>query len=205
MMEDGDYMVHPIIKEYYTNGICNDALKLVDELCICSRSDICKLISKLDQKKITTATIPQYSSFDNGTINMIRFLRMAGNFGPSFLEVGQHYLESGHQERAYIKYGENHSKLAEILGTTIIKKEDRKRVYLNELGYALEKRSLEEQHDCFIKLAGIVPIVQYAIINNIEDDRELEKVLCNYLSPSTALRRRRNTWYLISGLRGDEN
>ena len=56
----------------------------------------------------------------------------------------------------------------------------------------------------FIKLSARVPIVQYALKNNIESDKELENVLGDYLARSTALRRRRNTWYLVSAIRGEE-
>lgn len=197
-------MESKVVAEYYMKGQYTDANALVEELLQLDRKDVCDIVVNLEQKVITTASIPQYSSFDDGTTNLIQFLRMAGNFGPSFVEVGKHYLETGHQERAYIKYGENHAKLSEILGTTIIKKEDRKRVYLNDLGIAIEHRSVEEQHECFIKLSARVPIVQYALKNNIESDKELENVLGNYLARSTALRRRRNTWYLVSAIRGEE-
>ena len=204
MMEDGDSMIHPLVDEFYRTGEYDDVASLVDRLIECSRSDICELIRREEQGQITTGTIPQYSSFEDGTTNLIKYLRMAGDFGPSFVEVGKHYLESGHQERAYIKYGENHSKLAQILGMVTIKKEDRKRVYLSEIGFELEKRNEDDQHECFIKLAGLIPIVQYAVKNNIEDDRTLEKVLNEYLSPTTALRRIRNTWYLVAAIRGEE-
>ena len=204
-MEDGENMFQSQLEEFFITGTYTDAKELVGELCASSRETICSLVSRIEQKNITTSTIPQYSSFDDGTVNLIQFLRMAGNFGPSYLEVGRHYLENGHTERAYIKYGENHAKVSELLGTTTIKKEDRKRVYLNEIGYEIEKLSTDKQHECFIKLSGRIPIVQYAIKNDIVSDRDLEEVLGRFLSPSTALRRRRNTWYLISALRGDEN
>ncbi len=203
MMEDGDFM-NEIIQIYFEFNICNDTSLFVTQLARCERKKVCDFMRELPQKEITSATIPQYSSFEDGTVNMIKYLRMAGNFGPSFVEVGQHYLESGHKRSAYIKYGENHAKLAELLGVADIRKQDMKRVFLNELGYELEKQPIIVQHDCFIKMAAAIPIVQYAIVEDIKDDRELERVLSDYLSPSTAIRRRRNTWYLISALRGEE-
>ena len=197
-------MESKIVNAYFENCKFTDAATLVDELLALSRQEVCEIIVSQDQKEITTASIPQYSSFDDGTVNLIQFLRMAGNFGPSFVEVGKHYLDTGHQERAYIKYGENHAKLSELLGTTVIKNEDRRRIYLNELGLAIERRNAEEQHECFVRLSARVPIVQYALKKDIQSDKELERVFGNYLAASTALRRRRNTWYLISALRGEE-
>lgn len=193
-----------ILCDYFERKQYYDVDDLVSKLICCSRSDIVSIIKTLPQKEITTATIPQYSSFKDGTINMLKYLRMAGDFGPSFVDIGRHYLESGHNERAYVKYGENHAKLGYLLGITDIRKTDRNRIYLSELGIALEKMSEDIQHDCFIKLAGNIPIIQYAIKNNIDTSEELEKELMKYLAPTTALRRRRNTWYLISALRGDE-
>lgn len=100
-------MESKVVAEYYMTGQYTDANALVEELLQLDRKDVCDIVVNLEQKVITTASIPQYSSFDDGTTNLIQFLRMAGNFGPSFVEVGKHYLETGHQERAYIKYGEN--------------------------------------------------------------------------------------------------
>lgn len=201
LMESGDKMVSSIVCEYYETGKYSNADELIDSLLECSRENICYLISGLEQREIVTYSIPQYSSFVDGTINMIRYLRKAGDFGPTFLEVGQHYIESGSDERAYVKYGENHAKLAEVLGVVEIKQENRKRVYLNALGRALEKRCEVEQNDCFVKLSGRVPIVQYAIKNGTPDAKALEEVLCLYLSKSTAERRRRNTWDMVVRLR----
>ena len=200
-MESGDKMVNSIVCEYYETGKYNNADELIDSLLECSNENICYLISGLEQKEIVTYSIPQYSSFVDGTTNMIKYLRMAGDFGPSFLEVGQHYIDSGSDERAYVKYGENHAKLAEILGVVEIRQESRKRVYLNELGKSLEKRSEAEQEDCFVKLSGRVPIVQYAIKHGTPDAKALEEVMRMYLSKSTAERRRRNTWDMVIKLR----
>ena len=188
-MESGDKMVNSIVCVYYETGKYNNADELIDSLLECSNENICYLISGLEQKEIVTYSIPQYSSFVDGTTNMIKYLRMAGDFGPSFLEVGQHYIDSGSDERAYVKYGENHAKLAEILGVVEIRQESRKRVYLNELGKSLEK------------LSGRVPIVQYAIKHGTPDAKALEEVMRMYLSKSTAERRRRNTWDMVVKLR----
>lgn len=194
-------MVNAIVCKFYENNEYENADKLIDSLLECSKENICYLVSGLEQKEIVTYSIPQYSSFNDGTIEMIRYLRMSGNFGPSFLEIGQHYIESGSDKRAYVKYGENHAKLAEILGVVDIRKRDIKRVYLNDLGIALEKRSIEEQKDCFIKLSGRVPIVQYAIKQGLSDVKSLEMVMGQYLSESTVKRRRKNTWDMITMLR----
>lgn len=201
LMESGDKVVSSIVCKYFASGSYDNAEQLVEALLECSKENICYLISGLKQREIVSYSIPQYSSFKDGTINFIKYLRMAGDFGPSFLEVGQHYIESGSDERAYVKYGENHAKLAEILGVVEIRQENRKRVYLNELGKALEKRTEEEQQECFVKLSGQVPIVQYAIKHGTTDAKSLEEVMRKYLSASTAERRRRNAWDMVVMLR----
>lgn len=187
---------------FFDTGDYISSEKIVEDLIITSSGDICDLVISLNQKPVTKYNIPQYSNYSNGTFEMIKYLRMAGDFGPSYTEVGEHFLSTGHNINAYTKYGENHSKLSDLLGITVIKKTDRKRVYLTELGRTIEKLEYDKQEDCFIKLAGRIPIIQEALKNNIMTSKELEDLLNIYLSPKTALRRKKNNWVLIYKIRG---
>ncbi len=191
---------------YYINGNISSAYQIVKDLLSTDINDVCKCVSLIEQKEVNSHNIPQYSNYDKGTVEMLKYLRMAGDFGPSFTEIGEHFLESGHKPEAYIKYGENHSKLAELLGIVVIKKQDRKRVYLSEIGREIEKLDVNEQYDCFVKLSARIPIVQEAIKLGINNQTDLENHLKRYLSYTTAVRRRKNTWVLIEKLQGcDKN
>ena len=190
--------------EFYEKDIVVSPKQVVEELLCTDLKSIKEFIVSIPQKTITSYNIPQYSNYNNGTYEMIKYLRMAGDFGPSYLEIGEHFLENSHKKVAYIKYGENHAKLAELLGLVEIKKVDRKRVYLTGIGKEIEKLDVNIQQDCFNKLSCRIPIVQEAIKSNIASANELESHLNNYLSPSTARRRKKNTWVMIEVIRGCE-
>ena len=181
----------------------NSAEDLVGLLLEISKEDIRDYIRSMNIQDIAPKNVPQYSSISDGTIGMISYLRKSGNFGPDFDEVGKHFLGINHNEAAYKKYGENHSKLAELLGVVDIRNEGRRKVYLNDLGIEIEKLNVEEQEDCFDKLACRIPVVQYAIQNDIYDGNEVEILLQHYLAETTAKRRRKNTLDLILRLRGE--
>ena len=189
------------LMDYFSTGIVSSPKKIVDELLCVGIDEIKKAVLATPQQTVTNHNIPQYSSFMNGTSEMLKYLRMSGDYGPSFIEIGEHYLESGHKATAYIKYGENHAKLAELLGIVVIKKSDKKRVFLSDIGREIEKLDSEKQEECYIKLAFRIPIVQEAIRLNISSAKELEVHLNTYLSPVTAVRRRKNTWSLIEKVR----
>jgi len=197
-------MTQELINYFAENKITSPDT-IVNELLNTSLEELCEWLRDLEQKTVNTHNIPQYSSYKDGTFEMLKYLRMSGDFGPSFPEIGEHFLESGHKSMAYIKYGENHAKLAQLLGLVEIKKTDKKRVYLSEIGRTIEKLSEEKQYDCFAKLAVRIPIVQEAIKQDIPSAKELEEHLKIYLSPVTALRRRKNTWELIKRLQGCEH
>lgn len=190
-----------VVEFILENKVLNIDL-LLEELHACDTRDLCKIIYNADQSVIEPKNIPQYSSYEHGTIDMIDFLRKSGDYGPTFLEVGKHFLGVGRKSGAYVKYGENHSKLASLLGLVVIKKEIRQmRVYLSELGRALEKKDLEMQKDIIVKLAIQIPIIQFSIKKGYEDSYELLDCLEQYLSSKTAERRRNNTWFLYKSLK----
>lgn len=196
-------MLNPELILFLESGKYNHATSLVELLLTTSKEEICNYIKEMRVGNITPGNVPQYSSLADGTTEIIKYLRMSGNFGPSFEEVGRHFLKINHNVAAYTKYGENHSKLAGMLGVVDIYRGSRRKVYLNELGIEIEKRPIEEQEDCFDKLACRIPVVQYAIQNDIYDGNEIEMLLQQYLAETTAKRRRKNTLDLILRLRGE--
>ena len=185
-------------------GEYESASKIIAELLNTNTTEICTCISIKEPNTVSKYNIPQYSCYPNGTYEMLRYLRMSGDYGPSFVEIGEHFLESGHKQTAYLKYGENHAKLAELLGIVEIKKIERKRVFMSDIGKIIEKLDVKKQNDCFIKLAARIPIIQEAIKLGITNQKDLEEHLSRYLSQTTATRRRKNTWMLIEKLQGCE-
>ena len=185
-----------IIKDFIEQKDINSYEQLIDALSSSSFSELRSIVVKCDELPITAANIPQYSNYDNATVNIISSLRKSGNFGPDFLEVGRHYLISNRSEWAYQKYGENHSKTAAELGLATIKKEDTQRVYLSRLGLLVEQKGLDIQKDLIFKLAIGIPIIQKFIKVNLQDKNQIIPIMLDYLSETTAKRRLNNCWCL---------
>ncbi len=201
--ESGELM-NELIESYYSQGRCIDSENFVRELLITDVAVIRDFVIDIPQQEISTYNIPQYSSYEDGTSGMISFLRMSGNYGPTYSEVGRHFLDPGHKDAAYVKYGENHSKLAESLGLVRIEKDKKRRVYLSDIGRNVEGLDIKDQNDCFTKLSMRIPIIQYAIKKNVVDYKAMELLLREYLSASTAIRRRKNTMDFLLMIEGKE-
>ncbi|HZJ76488.1 MAG TPA: hypothetical protein VFC70_02155, partial [Oscillospiraceae bacterium] len=90
--------------------------QLIKELSSISLPPLLTMVIDKSAPKIMTDNIPQYSSYTDGTKKLINILRMAGDNGPSFKEIGIYLLGGGRSDVAYIKYGENHAKLAREYG-----------------------------------------------------------------------------------------
>lgn len=192
-----------LIKQYYKTKDCDNVNRLVLDLSVITREELISLICTFEQQRIEKDNIPQYSDFYKGTTLLIGFLRKSGDFGPSFEEIGKHYSNCPKKKNTYDKYGENHAKLAALLGLVVIKKEKTKRIYLTELGRGVERLSKNEQIMLLEKLAMFIPIVQYCLVNDISDRSELKNVLSTFLSKSTAARRNKNVWDLVQMARGE--
>ena len=157
-----------------------------------------KIIIDKSDPIITTDNIPQYSSYFDGTKEIINILRMAGDIGPSFKEVGVYLLGKGKSNAAYSKYGENHAKLAREYGLVYFFHSSSYKVYLTKLGKMVEQLDNTMQDDILIKLSLRIPIIQYCFNNSIFIPKHIEKVLNNYLSKSTAKRRKNNVFTIIN-------
>lgn len=143
------------------------------------------------QMLINPANIPQFSDFDDGINNVITIIRQMGDFGPGYEQIGKYLLGKGKKPLAYVKYGENHAKLAQQLGLLKIKKEGRQgTIYLSEVGKIYEAFPKAKKMEYIKKQVLKIPIIHELTFykNNIDIFEELS----HYVAESTARRRTSN-------------
>lgn len=98
----------------------------LEELEAYVRQILCVPIEQLVKRDIASETVEaitpkdvfQFSTLEAGTDYICQALSDAGNPGVTFIEAGKLLLDDGkpRKDTAYIKYGENHLKTAELLG-----------------------------------------------------------------------------------------
>jgi hypothetical protein len=143
------------------------------------------------QALITSANIPQFSDFNDGIINVITIIRQMGDFGPGYEQIGKYLLGKGKKPIAYLKYGENHAKLAQQLGLLKTKKEGRHvTIYLSEVGKIYEALPEDEKMKYIKKQVLKIPIIHELTFN--KKDINIFEELSLYLAESTARRRTSN-------------
>ena len=153
--------------------------------------DNCQLI------RCTPRDIPQYSSFDSAIVTEIDYLHSHGRCRLDLIgSILPNQLTSTYG--AQVKYGENHSKLLEALGLTIVEKGS---VMLTSLGEIFSNYTHEERHQIVKKLFFRIPLVRNTLIKARFNRVSLLNELENYLSASTAKRRLGNNWYLFQLLK----
>ena len=157
--------------------------------------------------KICPSGVPQFSNFENGAYKLPELLSES-NTGYSFLEIGKLLLPTGKKDGAYTKYGENHSKLAEILGLVYITNSSKSRlVYISDLGLKFLELS-DNAKKLFLKYQIYnIPLIKYLFnicFNNVIDIEEFILDIST-LSQSTAKRRSSNVKGLIKFLIQDSS
>lgn len=117
-------------------------------------------------------------------------LQNEGDYGFRFETLGKKLTHSTDKsDIAYIKYGENHAKLAAILDLVlIISISGAKYAYLTELGKILACNK-EAQDEIIAKLIPLIPIIQFCLRRAVHEKVDVEIILRRYLSKSTAYRR----------------
>lgn len=196
------FLKNKSIVDAYENGRSFDEVisfseELVNELIEVPLYSLVQCIRENDIGKIHPSNIPQYSSFEDGTFNIIKRLRMAGDIGPTFKELGEQFLGDNRKTGAYVKYGENHSKLARQYELVYFMRNGSNKVFLTDIGKRIEKLNIDIQDDVLIKISLKIPIIQYCLKHNAIESQEIEKVLNKYLSPTTALRRKSNVVKIV--------
>jgi len=141
---------------------------------------------------IIPKNIPQFSNFFNAVYKTPRVIKDGGDKGFTFNEIGYFLTEYGKKPGAYKKYGENHSKFAELLDFVYITKGGNRKIFLTELGKQYLKLDKDNQ-SIIVKFQCISMYVIKDILNKREKSKfDLLAYLENHLSYKTALRRQSN-------------
>lgn len=155
---------------------------------------ITKIKQETNRNKPSAANIPQFSNFRDGTFRCVDILSKAGDWGPSFLELGKYLAEQRKKNVAYIKYGENHAKLANLLDLVYINDKTPRQIFLTCLGKTFLGLTAMDQELLLKRLILRLPIIKEITCSNQMD---IKDILGEYLSKTTAVRRTSNIKTLL--------
>lgn len=172
----------------------SEEIKIYDDVLKLLRTDYrhyIQYVNILTTDDISYSDVFQFSNFDDTNINLVKTLKLAGNSGFSFEEVGFYLLrnkKSVNTKGANIKYGENHSNTARLLGLT---KYIGKKVYLTNVGYVFDKLTEGQQKKLLSRLAIRSRLVSSILHEAMRKDVDIDKKL-GFLAETTFNRRRNN-------------
>lgn len=148
------------------------------------------LFHKSHEATITSNTIPQFSQFHKAVYDTPRCIICSGNSSIDYTQLGKYLLDRGKNDAAYKKYGENHSKFAQLIGFTYIDCNRPRKIHITHLGKEFYNLEPEEQNKLVIYQLFRLDIVK-GIAAKVLDDPSLtlEDYLKQYLSNSTVGRR----------------
>ncbi|MCX5677539.1 MAG: hypothetical protein NTY76_00300 [Candidatus Omnitrophica bacterium] len=140
--------------------------------------------------------IPQFSNFDDGTVKVVEILYNENDRGLTFNELGWFLQRRLKKDGAHKKYGENHAKLANLLGFVKINNSRPRNVFLSAVGKELHL-ARNEQKKLIIKNQLLNMALIKDILSNYNDVFDLSLYLKQTLSTKTAVRRMPNIKKLI--------
>lgn len=149
------------------------------------------IMNDLSHQPILAADVFQFSSFDDAFFTTGRVLEQAGNPGLNLLEIGKLLLNDGkaRTDVALRKYGENHVKASELIGTAF--RSDKKLFYLSGIGYVFTILSEEKQKALLIRLFLRNKLISQIIRVATKEPCSVEPLLYD-LAEKTYLRRKSN-------------
>ena len=155
-----------------------------------------------EKEIIKPADVFQFSNFNDATDSFCEKVEAVDNPGLSHLEVGKLLLDDGkdRNDAAYIKYGENHSKLAKELGLGF---EVCNTYYLSGIGYIyteLDDKQKKVLLDRLILRSTLIKRMYQASENGNVDLRQFLYMLAD----STYVRRRSNIKRILSYLNSSD-
>jgi hypothetical protein len=141
---------------------------------------------------ITAEMVPQFSNFKDGTNEVVEILTKQGNPGLTFVQLGILLEGPGKTDMAYRKYGENHSKLAELLDLVTISNTRPRKIYLTSLGEMYHKVDNKNRIEIIKTQIFRMHLVRYIIMNYNNSLFNLSGDLQTSLKESTTDRRMSN-------------
>ncbi len=139
--------------------------------------------------EIDPADVPQFSNLEHGLVRVPELLEFAED-GLTYYEIGYQIMKAV-KVGACVKYGENHSKLAEIFSLVNISNTRPAVVTTTPLGSYLVGVTYDEKTDLLRRLLMRDRFMK-KILNEAKDGFVEYTDVVSCLSPSTALRRRSN-------------
>lgn len=140
----------------------------------------------------------QFSKVEDATINFCEKVKALDNPGLTYLEVGKLLQNDGKDRKdgAYIKYGENHVKLAKELGLAF---ELCNTYYLSGIGYIYSELPEEKRQDFLTRLILRSTLIKRLYQASQNGNVELRQFLY-MLADSTYIRRRSNVKKILGYL-----
>lgn len=175
-----------IIIDILKNVSCNDILKII-------KNDFVPY-------DIGATDIPQFSDFDDCFQGVTESIVTSGLKDITFEKMGYLLRTVQRNSIADKKYGENHSKSAEILGlTNISKKGATKCINITPVGEVFYSLPQTEQNDLKPKLILYSKMMQNYFVQD-ESEETLQQMM-SVLSESTQKRRRPNVMAFINSVK----
>lgn len=166
------------------------ATRCIKILAALSEADILRYVRKQNRvPEINAKNIPQFSSLDsiNGVLDIVY---SSNNI--TYDEIG-YYFYPDSSITAQRKYGENHYKMATLLGLTATNKP----FEVTPLGKEYMKLEASERVDLRNKLFLRIPIIQKIVVETeLEEVRPL-LILMEHLAKTTAIRRYSNVHKIV--------
>lgn len=140
-------------------------------------------------------SIVQFSTFDHAlfTINKILHFKKGCL---TFSEIGKEIINAS-QDGACKKYGENHSKVAAMLSLVTLKKEGQLKVSNSSLGNVSLSLEKCDKYQLAKRLSLRNSFIQNIISKAKNGDCNYMALAQQYLSESTAIRRRSNVKFIV--------
>ena len=146
--------------------------------------------------EIKAKDIPQFSSFDDCYYKVVEYLVDSGMSDISYDKMGYFLREVPRKLDADKKYGENHAKIACMLGFCSITRKSTFGINITPFGQSFYELEKEKKDKLMPKLCLFIPMIQNYFVQGMNQSKLDEEL--SILSPSTIIRRRSNVNTIIS-------
>ena len=180
----------------------NDIFDYVKRVNMVPVSDYIDYIySEIKRQPILAADVFQFSDLGDALFRVCAEVEKVGNPGLNFKHIGKLLLNDGNERTdvAFNKYGENHIKVAEMLGLAF---KHNGLFYISSIGVCINRLAPDDRHKIITRLILRNKLISQMLIAS-KQPLNLESFLYD-LSKSTYLRRRTNIRQILGLLSDSE-